>query len=136
MLSTIKASGPVPAAVTTLYEGFANRDPGILLSVLDPSFTVSASAGMPLGVGRRHAGAVTAVTELWGVVHTSYDIAPIPDEAWTTPGDTVVVHGWYEGTARRTGEPVRAEFVHLLRVEGDLLVELRQITDTVSWGQP
>ena len=136
MLSTIRTAGPVPPAVNTLYEGFAARDPALLLSALDPDFTVSASAGMPLAVGRVHTGALTAVTELWGVVHRTYDIAPIPDAMWTTSDDTVVVHGWYEGTVRRNGEPVRAEFVHLLRVDHDLVVELRQVTDTVAWGRP
>jgi hypothetical protein len=102
MLSTMRMAGAVPPIVETLYEGFAARDPAVLLSALDPDFTVSASSGMPLAVGRVHTGALNAVTELWGVVHRTYDIAPIPDAMWTH----------------------------------ELVVELRQITDTVAWGRP
>ena len=42
----------------------------------------------------------------------------------------------YEGVNRRTATSVRAEFVHLLRVEHDVIVELRPVTDTVAWGSP
>ncbi len=41
-----------------------------------------------------------------------------------------------DGTVRRADTPVRAEVVHPLRLERDVPVELRQITQTVAWGAP
>jgi ketosteroid isomerase-like protein len=133
VLSTIDA---VPACVAALYEALRTKDLGLLLGALHPEFTLSASAGMPLGVGGLHCGAGTAVGEVWGPVHAAYDVAPVPESVYVTADGRVVVHGWYVGTVRRTGELVRAEFVHLLSVEDDRLTSLRQITDTVSWGTP
>ncbi|HET6664800.1 MAG TPA: nuclear transport factor 2 family protein [Acidimicrobiales bacterium] len=133
MFSTIDA---VPECVPALYEALRTKDLRLLLRSLDPAFVLSASAGMPLGVGGVHEGAGAAVGEVWGVVHAAYDIAPVPASVYVTATGTVVVHGWYEGTIRRTGEATHAEFVHLLEVEDDRLVSLRQITDTASWGTP
>ena len=120
--------------MTSFYEALRDKDASKLLGALDPDFLAVASAGMPLGVGRAHRGAMTALRELWGVVHRFYDIAPVPAAVWLAGDGTVVVHGWYEGVNRRTGTPVHAEFVHLLRVEDGVIVELRQITDTIAWG--
>lgn len=136
MISNRLFAADAPAAVTALYEAFAAKDPALLIAVLAPEFAASASAGMPLGVGHVHEGAVTALTDLWGVVHGAYDIAPVPETIWTVPDGTVVVHGWYRGMIRRSRQPVCAEFVHLVRIERDVIVELRQITDTVAWGKP
>jgi 2-(1,2-epoxy-1,2-dihydrophenyl)acetyl-CoA isomerase len=91
---------------------------------------------MPLGVGGEHQGPDRAIRDLWAVVHEHYDVAPVPERAWVAPDGTAVVHGWYEGSVRRTGEPVRAEFVHLLEVADDRLLALRQVTDTVAWRAP
>ena len=135
MLANISVAD-TPAAVTRFYEALRHKDVTRLRQLLAPNFVAWASAGMPLGAGGVHESAMAAVADLWAVVHQSYDVAPIPARIWPSADGEVIVHGWYEGTVRRDGASVRAEFVHLLRVEGDVLVELRQITDTGSWGAP
>lgn len=102
----------------------------------DRDFTASASTGMPLGVGDVQSGAAACVSDLWAIVHQSYDGPVMPSEMWSGPHGAVVVHHWYNGTLRRTDTPARAEVVHPLRRQRDVLVELPQITDTVAWGAP
>lgn len=126
----------MPPPLERLYDGLATRDVQMLGSALHAQIVVVASAGMPLGVGGAHVGVERAIKDLWGVVYGSYDISPAPDSMWTTPDGVIVVHGWYRGFVRRTSEPVDAEFVHLLRLDDGLVIELRQITDTASWGRP
>ncbi len=103
--------------MTVFYEALQEQDVNKLVYALDRDFTASASAGMPLGVCGVHEGASACVSDLWAVVHQSYDVAPMPSEMWSGPDGAVVVHGWYNGTIRRTHTPMRAEFVHLLRLE-------------------
>ena len=46
------------------------------------------------------------------------------------------MHGWYEGVERSSGAPVHAEFIHVLELQDDRIVGLRQVTDTASWPSP
>lgn len=119
--------------VKQLYHGFAESDPHAILAALAPDFVGHVSAGMPCGVGGRHEGAARMLTSVWAVVAGEYDISPVPDAIRTADDDTVVVHGYYSGTHRPSAKPVRAEFVHLIRLRDARIVELRQITDTASW---
>jgi 2-(1,2-epoxy-1,2-dihydrophenyl)acetyl-CoA isomerase len=121
--------------VDRLYRAFADRDLDGLRSVLAPDLAGHVSAGMPLGVGGRHDGAEAMIDDVWLPVFGAYDVTPVPDSV-VEAGDTVVVHGWYRGTVRATGERVAAELVHLLTVDGDRITGLRQITDTASWPPP
>jgi hypothetical protein len=121
--------------VTTFYEALQARDVNNLGHALDRDVTASASASMPLAASGVHEGASACVNDLRAVLHQSYDVAPMPSETRSGPHGPVLVHGWYNGTIRRTDTPVRAEFVHL-RLERDVVFELCQITDTVAWGAP
>jgi ketosteroid isomerase-like protein len=120
-------------AISELYEAFLSGDAQRLHDALAPGVTGHVSDGMPCGVGGDHAGPMAFLRDVWGRVDAEYDIAPIPDSIATSDDGRVVVHGWYRGTHRATGRPITAEFVHLLRFDGDRVTELRQITDTVSW---
>jgi ketosteroid isomerase-like protein len=125
--------------VERFYRAFAERDVHGLLATLHPACVGHVSAGMPFGVGGRHEGP-EAMMRVWLRVFQSYDVTPIPDSVLAQPvgdGDgRVVVHGWYEGVERASGAPVHAEFVHVLELEGERIVGLRQVTDTASWPSP
>jgi uncharacterized protein len=126
--------------VDRLYRAFAERDAAGLLQQLHPECVGWVSAGMPLGVGGRHDGAEAMLRDVWLPIFQTYDVTPIPDSVIAVPdtdGDgTIVVHGWYEGTERASGTAMRAEFVHLIVLEEERIVSLRQITDTASWPPP
>ncbi|HEY8545766.1 MAG TPA: nuclear transport factor 2 family protein [Acidimicrobiales bacterium] len=123
--------------VDRMYRAFAERDLDGLRSVLAGDFVGHVSAGMPLGVGGRHDGAEAMIHDVWLPVFGAYDVTPVPDSI-VEVGDTAVVHGWYRGTVRATGEEVAAELVHLLTLDGerDRITGLRQVTDTASWPPP
>ena len=127
------------SSITTaerLYQAFADRDLAGLRAVLAEDFVGEVSAGMPLGVGGHHDGAEAMLREVWLPVFGTYDVTPVPATVTEAADGTVVVHGWYRGTIRATGQPMEAEFVHVLVVAGDQVTSLRQVTDTASWPRP
>jgi hypothetical protein len=47
----LSTTASVPVCVAAAYEALRTKDLRLLLQALDPGFVLSASAGMPLGVG-------------------------------------------------------------------------------------
>lgn len=119
--------------VRRFYVAAQAADGAAILAVLHPRLEAHTAPGMPCGAGGTFHGPEKALAHVWGPVFREYNTAPY-DETWeeTTAG-TVVVTGHYRGTARKTGHPYEAEFVHLWRVTDDKISWLHQYTDTASW---
>ena len=80
----------------------------------------------------------TELNDLSGIVRAlfaEYDTAPYAETWHETDDGLVVVTGHYRGTARSTGRPYEAEFVHLWRVTGGQITWLHQYTDTARWHE-
>lgn len=116
-----------------LYAALRQGDLPSLLSLLAPGFSARLTPGLPWGLGeRRIQGADAMVRDGWGVVAREMDLVAVPEESYVVD-DVVVVQGEYRGHVRRTGRPIEAWFVHIWRVRGAKLVDLRQVTDTAAW---
>jgi ketosteroid isomerase-like protein len=50
-------------------------------------------------------------------------------------GETVVAEGYYSGTYKKTGKPVRAQFAHLFTFRDGKLVKFQQYTDTAQFAE-
>lgn len=123
----------ITEVVERLYRGFAAHDPDAILAALGRGFVGHVSAGMPGGIGGRHVGPTAMLSDVWLPTFTTYDVTPVPETIRHVDDGSVLVHGWYIGIVRSSGAPVRAEFVHLIEVDDERIVGLRQITDTASW---
>ena len=118
-----------------LYRGFAERDPQGILGALAPDFRGVVAAGMPMGLGGTYEGPETTMREVWGPVFGVLDTGPVPDEYIAAEDGRIVVVGHYTGTARKTGRPHDAAFVHILRFGDGAIIELVQVTDTARWHE-
>lgn len=58
----------------------------------------------------------------------------IADEVYDA-GETVVSCGHYEGTYRKTGRAVRAQFAHVFKLRDGKVVRFQQYTDTAQFQQ-
>lgn len=121
-------------ATQRLYDAINAKDVRALRAALHPQFVGTVSDGMPCGVGGRHHGPDAMLRDCWGVIFATYDVAVEVHEHLMTRTDVVAFVGRYLGTERSTGQVVDAAFAHVLRVEGDQIIALRQITDTARWG--
>ncbi len=116
------------------YAAIAALDVDALLAALHPRFRGRATEGLPFGIGGAADGPEEMLREVWGRAFAHFAIRPEPDEVVATADDRLLVLGWYVGTARATGTPVRARFAHVIRLREGLIVELEQITDSAGWA--
>jgi ketosteroid isomerase-like protein len=119
--------------VHRFYQALQGRDLATLSTVPDPGFAGQMTQGLPLRLG----GLVTgrdAMLGVWGKAAKHYQMQPQPQEYLDTGDGRIVVLGWYVGRGRTTGKPIRARFVHVLRVRDGKLIQLEQVTDTKLWA--
>lgn len=119
--------------VDALYAALRDRDVPALLAALHPRFRGHATDGLPFGIGGTAEGPQAMLRDVWGRAFEHYALHPEPAETVPLDDGRVLVLGWYVGSARATGEPLRARFAHVLRVRDDLVAELEQITDSAAW---
>jgi 2-(1,2-epoxy-1,2-dihydrophenyl)acetyl-CoA isomerase len=119
--------------VRGLYRALADGDRDGVRAALSSGFCAQFAEGMPVGGGR--ADGPEDALEHWWAIGRAYRVRAEPEEV-LRDGDRVVVRGTYRGTVRRSGDDVKAAFVHLWTVGDGRLEALDQITDTVGWGQP
>ena len=121
-------------AVQSLYDALAAGDRGTIEQLLHPDFVGHAAEGLPLGMGGRHIGPEAMRTNLWWRIGEHF-IARATASDFQILGDgRLMVIGRYRGTARRSGHPLDAEFVHLVEFAPDgRITTLHQLTDTAAW---
>jgi 2-(1,2-epoxy-1,2-dihydrophenyl)acetyl-CoA isomerase len=115
-----------------LYVTLSSGDVAALSRLLSEDFEGDLTPGLPYGLGRRYVGRHAMITEAWAVVARDFEMAPYPDEL-IDGGDVLVARGWYVGTVKRTGKPIRAAFAHFWRFDGERFTAVQQVTDSGIW---
>lgn len=118
--------------IARFYDAMWRADAAALVETLADDFVGHVSEGIP-AIGGRHHGADAMLRNAWIPAYTTYGVTPRPEEVLTTGADRVVVLGNYEGTLPGRGQPFTAAFAHVIRLRGDRISELRQITDSGRW---
>lgn len=122
------------AAAQRLYEALATGDRDGIDALLHPDFVGHAAEGLPLGMGGRHVGADAMCANLWWRIGRHFTARAVPGDFQQLGDGRLMVIGRYRGTARRSGQPLDAEFVHLLEFAADgRITTLHQLTDTAAW---
>lgn len=117
----------------TLYRALQQADAPALIGVLREDFQGQVTDGFPAGLGGQYDGR-DAMLRMWARVVSLFDVRPEPDEYLELAGDGLLVLGRYVGSGRSTGLPLEARFAHLLRIDGDRVRALEQITDSQRWA--
>jgi ketosteroid isomerase-like protein len=115
-----------------LYSALGGGDIESLRRLLSPNFRGELTAGLPHGFGRTYAGLEAMMGEGWGAVGQWFEMSPQPTELYDG-GDTLIGRGFYVGTAKPTGKPVRAAFAHFWKFDGQQFTAVHQITDSGAW---
>lgn len=117
-----------------LYEALARGDRDALDELLHPDFVGRAAEGLPLQMGGEHVGAEAMRTNLWWRIGEHFRVKAIAEDFQPLPDARLMVTGRYRGTARRSGNPLDAAFVHTIAFSADgRIVSLEQLTDTAAW---
>lgn len=121
--------------VAGFYAATQARDAAAILALMHPEFEAHTAPGLPCDAGGSFHGPEETLARVWGAVFAEYDTAPYAETWHETEDGLVVVTGHYRGTARSTGRPYEAEFVHLWRVADGRIAWLHQYTDTARWHE-
>ncbi|MBB3606136.1 2-(1,2-epoxy-1,2-dihydrophenyl)acetyl-CoA isomerase [Mycolicibacterium sp. BK556] len=128
------AVDPRVTAAQRLYDALAAGDREGIDALLHPDFVGHAAEGLPLDMGGRHVGADAMCANLWWRIGRNFTARAIPGDFQLLGDGRLMVAGRYRGTARRSGQPLDAEFVHLLDFAPDgRITTLHQLTDTAAW---
>src|SRR4051812_34597586 len=77
-----------------------------------------------------HTGTEAIVQNAWSVIPETWDDFSVAPDEFIENGDTVVVLGHNEATAKSTGKSIKVPFVHVWRFEGDKLKRVQTLSDT------
>jgi ketosteroid isomerase-like protein len=122
-------------AAQRLYDAMAAHDGRGLFGAMHERFRGTVTDGMPLGLGGRHDGPERMLLDVWAKVFEAYDVTPRVTRYVETGGRELVAIGRYVGTARGTGRPLDAAFVHVLEIRDGRVASLEQVTDTQRWHE-
>ncbi|MGV0652768.1 enoyl-CoA hydratase-related protein [Mycolicibacterium thermoresistibile] len=119
-----------------LYEALARGDRDALDELLHPDFVGRAAEGLPLQMGGEHVGAEAMRTNLWWRIGEHFKVRALAEDFQILPDGRLMVGGRYRGSARRSGKPLDAAFIHLIAFGDDgRVVALEQLTDTAAWHE-
>jgi 2-(1,2-epoxy-1,2-dihydrophenyl)acetyl-CoA isomerase len=116
-----------------LYQALAAGDRATLAEILTPDFVGRTAAGLPLGLGGTYTSAESMQRDFWWRLGQAFRASAEPEFFDPLGDDRLQVSGTYRGSARATGRPLEAAFVHVLSFDGGRISGLVQLTDTAAW---
>ena len=113
--------------VKRLYAAFGSGDLQSLLGVLDAGIEWVVPGSAPWsGEGRGHAH----VQRFFQAFGTTASLKTFEPRSFVADGEQVVVLGYEEGTANKTGRDWKAHFTHVFTLAGGKITAHREYVDT------
>lgn len=116
----------------TLYAALNAGDVQALRHLLSEDFQGQLSPGLPQGLGGYYSGLEAMMRDAWGHVGALLELELNVHRFWDA-GAMLIVQGCYDGTVRRSGRSLHAEFAHFWAFDGAFFTRMQQITDTALW---
>ena len=123
-------SPSISELVAELYPALAQGDRAALARLVADDFEGTLTEGLPFGIGGVHRGREAMIEHGWWALGRAFKVRAEPSVWMTCPDGRLLVLGRYVGTARESGTPIDAAFVHLWSAEAGRLSALWQLTDS------
>ena len=120
------------ALVRGIYDSFATGDVPAVLGAMHPDMVWNEAENFPLADRNPYVGPDAIVQGVFVRLAEQWDGFAVEVGELLDAGDTVVALGHYVGTCRATGQPIRAQLVHVWRLEGGRATSFQQYTDTLQ----
>lgn len=133
MAERAEAAADTKRVVEAVYAALSAGDRAALEALVADDVVVTATAGLPLGLGGVHEGRDAAVDGFWWRIGRDYLAQAVPGEVDLLEGGRVLVRGRYDGAGRRSGAMLDAAFVHLWTLRSGQVVALAHLTDSARW---
>ncbi|MEW6475091.1 MAG: nuclear transport factor 2 family protein [Actinomycetota bacterium] len=114
--------------VAALYPALARGDRDTIARLVAPDFQGTLTEGLPMG-GVHH-GREAMTENGWWAFGRAFKVRAEPAQWLSCPDGRLLVIGRYVGSARTSGVPIDAAFVHLWSADADQLTSVWQLTDS------
>jgi ketosteroid isomerase-like protein len=116
-----------------VYQAFANGDVPTVVNRLDANVIWNEADGSPYADGNPYVGPDKVTQGVFMRLGGEWESFVIVPEEALDAGDTVVMLGRYNGTFKRNGKPLNAQFTHVWRVKDGKVTGFQQYTDTAQY---
>ena len=120
------------ALVRGIYDSFATGDVPAVLGAMSPDMVWNEADNFPLADRNPYVGPDAVVQGVFARLAADWDGFAVAVEEIIDGGNSVIALGRYVGNCRATGKPIRAQLVHVWRIEDGKAKGFQQYTDTLQ----
>ena len=121
--------------VQGMYEAFGRGDIPVVIAALDPQVEWWEAENFIYDDGNPYVGPDAVLNGVFMRIGGEWDGFLVSPEQVLDAGETIVGHGHYSGTYRKTGKQARAQFAHIFTFREGKIVKFQQYTDTAQFQQ-
>lgn len=121
--------------VQGMYDAFGKGEIATVIAALDPQVEWREAENFIYDDGNPYIGPDAVLTGVFMRIGTEWEAFAVSPKEVLDAGDTVIGHGYYSGTYRKTGKQARAQFAHFFTFRDGKIVKFQQYTDTQQFKQ-
>lgn len=121
--------------VESMYAAFGKGDIPTVIAGLDPQVEWWEAENFIYAEGNPYVGPKAVLQGVFMRLAMEWDGFSVAPAGVLDAGDTAIGHGYYSGTYKQTGKPVRAQFAHFFTFRDGKIVKFQQYTDTAQFKE-
>ena len=121
--------------VRGMYEAFGTGDIPTVIAALDPQIEWWEAENFIYADKNPYVGPNSVLEGVFMRIGGEWEGFAVSPKEVLDAGETVIGHGYYSGTYRRTGKKVRAQFAHLFSFRDGKIIKFQQYTDTAQFKE-
>jgi len=121
--------------IRSLYEAFGRGDIPAVLGAFDQNVLWEEAENMPYADGNPYRGPQAVAGGVFQRLGTEWSGFRTNVQQIIDGGQSVVVLGRYEGTFKKTGKAVNAQFVHVWTLRDGKITKFQQFGDTAEFAR-
>jgi len=119
--------------VSAMYEAFGRGDIPSIIAALHPQVEWWEAESFLYADRNPYVGRNAVLEGVFQRIIDEWDGFQVAPKELLDAGDTVIGHGYYSGTYKRTGRRVKAQFAHFFTFRDDKVARFQQYTDTAQF---
>ena len=127
---TVEASLTTTEVAEAIYAAFAAGDMDRFVSLMHPDVVWNEAENYPYADRNPYIGPEAVMEGVMGRTAAAWDGFAATPSDMIVEGERVAVLGRYTATHKGTGEPINAQFVHVMTIEDGQIVNFQQFADT------
>jgi len=120
------------APVRALYAAFAKGDMAAALATMADDIVWNEAENYPYADRNPYLGPQAVLHGVFARIGADWENFTAVSDEFIDGGDTIVSLGYYGGTFKATGKPMRAQFAHVVRVKNGKIAGFQQYADTLG----